>query len=168
MIISLIAAVAENNVIGKDNDLVWHLPDDMRYFMETTEGHHVLQGRKNFYSVPEKYRPLKNRVNIIVSRQPDLEIEGCVVKNSIEEGIAYAENMGEKELFIIGGGEIYAQSMHLADKIYITEIKSSFEGDTYFPELDSSEWGEISRVTHEIDEKHLSEFDFVVLERKHK
>ena len=145
---------------------MWHLPDDMRYFMKTTEGHHVLQGRKNFYSVPEKLRPLKNRTNIIISRQPGLEIEGCVVKNSIEAGITYAENMSEKELFIIGGGEIYKQSIHLANKIYITEVKSSFEGDTYFPEFDLSEWEEISRVTHEIDKKHLNEFDFVVLERK--
>jgi len=166
MIISLIAAVAENKVIGKDNDLVWHLPDDMRYFMETTEGHHVLQGRKNFYSVPEKFRPLKNRVNIIVSRQPDLKIEGCIVKNSISDGISYAEKNDENELFIIGGGEIYKQSLHLADKIYITEVKSSFQGDTYFPEFDLSEWEEVSRISHPVDEKHLYSFDFVILERK--
>ncbi|MEO1051097.1 MAG: dihydrofolate reductase [Bacteroidota bacterium] len=165
MLISLIAAVAENGVIGKDNDLVWDLPDDMKYFMRTTKGHHILLGRKNYLSLPEKFRPLPNRSNLIVTRQKDYAAEGAFVFNTIEEAIDFAKAEGEEELFVIGGGEIYKQTLDMADKLYITEVKCSFEGDTFFPDFDKSQWEETSRTSHGIDEKHNCEFDFVIFER---
>ena len=166
MIISLIAAVTENNVIGKDNDLIWNLPTDMRFFMKTTEHHCVLMGRRNYESIPPKYRPLKNRTNIVVTRQEDYGGEEDIqVVASIEEGIQYAKNQGEKELFVIGGGQIYAQTLDLAHKLYITEIKANLEGDTFFPEFDRSQWEELSRIKHPADERHAYEFFFTVLQR---
>lgn len=166
MIISMIAAVAENLVIGGNNDLVWRLPDDMKYFMETTRNHHVIMGRLNYESIPHKFRPLPQRVNIIVTSQDDYEAKDCIITNSIGEAIDVARQDNQEEVFIIGGGQIYAQSIDLADRLYITEIKSSFEGDTFFPEIDKSEWLEVSRKPHAKDEKHDHEFDFVVYERK--
>lgn len=165
MIISMIAAVAENLVIGRDNDLVWRLPDDMKFFMETTQHHHVIMGRRNYESIPHKYRPLPNRVNIIVTQQDDYAAAGCLITNSIAEAIKLAERDNQKEVFIIGGGQIYAQSIDLANKLYITEIKDSFEGDTFFPEIDRSIWKETSRSHHGKDDRHRHEFDFVIYER---
>jgi len=167
MIISIIAAVAENNVIGKDNDLVWHLPNDTRYFMDTTKGHHILTGRRNYESIPPKYRPLKDRINVIVTRQPNYQVVGAIVVNSIEDGIERAQNNGEEELFIIGGGEIYHQSLDLVDRLYITEVKDKFEGDTYFPKVDYQKWKEVKRVHNPNDNKHAYAFDFVIWEKDH-
>ncbi|MEQ8924815.1 MAG: dihydrofolate reductase [Fulvivirga sp.] len=166
MKISMIAAVAENRVIGKDNDLVWRLPDDMKFFMQKTTGHHVIMGRKNFESLPPKFSPLPNRTNIVVTRQKELTIEGATVVNSLEEAIAIANKNGEQEAFIIGGGEIYKLGLTIADAMYLSEIKESFDGDAYFPEFDKSEWVEVERKNHPIDEKHKHEFDFVTYERK--
>ena len=166
MIISMIAAVATNRVIGKDNDLVWRLPDDMKYFMETTQNHFVIMGRKNYESIPHKYRPLPNRVNIIVTTQANYQAPDCVIKNTIEEALEYAEVQDEEEVFIIGGGQIYSQSLSHANKLYITEVNESFEGDTYFPQFDKDLWQEASRIHHSIDDRHLYEFDFVIYERK--
>jgi len=165
MIISIISAVAENRVIGKDNDLVWKLPKDMKYFMDTTSGHHVIMGRKNYESLPHKFRPLKNRVNIVVTRQLGYTAPGTVIVNSIRDGLSYAENNGESEVFIIGGGEIYAESMDVVNRMYITEVKESFEGDTFFPEFDRNLWKEVSRIPNFPDDKHQFAFDFVVLEK---
>ena len=165
MIISIIAAVAENRVIGKDNDLVWKLPKDMRYFMDTTSGHHVIMGRKNYESLPHKFRPLKNRVNIVVTRQSGYTASGTEIVNSIQDGLDYAENNGEREVFIIGGGEIYTESMDTVTRMYITEVKESFEGDTFFPEFDRNLWKEVSRIPNFPDDKHQFAFDFVVLEK---
>ncbi|RLD21954.1 MAG: dihydrofolate reductase [Bacteroidetes bacterium] len=166
MIISMIAAVAENKVIGKDNDLVWRLPDDMKYFMETTKDHFIIMGRKNYESIPHKFRPLPNRTNIIVTRQTDYIADDCIIVDTIEKAIDYTKENDQKEIFIIGGGQIYAQSLDLANKLYITEIKEKFEGDTYFPPYDKCAWEEVSRIKHAKDEKHLQEFDFVIYERK--
>ena len=166
MKISMIAAVAENRVIGKDNDLVWRLPDDMKFFMQKTTDHHVIMGRKNFESLPPKFSPLPNRTNIVVTRQKDLKIEGTTVVNSIEEALSLADQNGEKEAFIIGGGEIYKLGLDIADTMYLTEIKHSFDGDAFFPEYDSSQWEEVERINHPIDEKHKYEFDFVTYVRK--
>jgi len=149
-------------VIGKNNDLPWHLPDDMKYFMQTTKGHHCIMGRKNYESIPEKFRPLPNRTNIVVTRQQKFHAPGCVVVNSIEEGLKIAQANGEPETFIIGGAEIYKSSLAIADLLYITEIKADMEGDTHFPEFKSSEWKEISRQQHSTDERHRYAFDFVV------
>ena len=166
MKVSMIVAVAENGVIGKDNDLIWHLPKDMRFFKETTIGHHVIMGRKNFESIPHKYRPLPNRTNIVITRQSDYTAEGCVVVNSVEEALKVAKSNGENEAFIIGGGQIYriALEKNLIDKIYLTKVYHSFDGDTFFPEL-NNKWGEESKTINKTDDKHAYDFDFITLEK---
>ncbi len=166
MIISLIAAVSKNHVIGKNNDLPWHLPDDMKYFMQTTKAQHVIMGRKNYESIPEKFRPLPNRTNIVVTRQKDYPAPGCILVHSIEDGIAMARAAGETELFIIGGSEIYSLGMPHADLLYLTEIDTTLDGDTYFPSFDKNEWEELSRKHHEVDARHAFAFDFVVYKQK--
>ena len=165
MIVSLIAALSQNRVIGKNNDLPWHLPDDMKYFMQTTSGHHVIMGRKNYDSIPEKFRPLPNRTNIVVTRQKNFVAPNCIVVNSIEEGLAIARKNNETEAFIIGGSEIYNQGFAMANRLYLTEIHATIEGDTYFPIFEKSQWKEVSRRHHLTDERHKFPFDFVVFER---
>ena len=164
MKVSLIVAVSENGVIGKNNDLIWHLPNDMRFFKETTMGHHVIMGRKNFESIPHKYSPLPNRTNVVITRQTDYTAEGCVVVNSVEAAIEIAKQNGDKEPFIIGGGQIYkiALENNLADRIYLTKVHHSFEGDTFFPEL-HADWKEVNKVEHKADEKHSYDYDFITL-----
>jgi dihydrofolate reductase len=166
MIISLIAALSANRVIGKNNDLPWSLPDDSKYFMQTTKGHYVILGRKNYDSLPEKYRPLPNRTNIVITRQKDFKAPDCIVLNSLEKGIAVARDAGEQEVFVIGGAEIYTLTMPLADRLYLTEIHAVVNGDTLFPEFDRAAWKEVSRKSHSSDERHSFAFDFVVYERK--
>ncbi|OFY97300.1 MAG: diacylglycerol kinase [Bacteroidetes bacterium RIFCSPLOWO2_12_FULL_31_6] len=167
MITSLIVAVAENQVIGKDNDLIWHLPNDMNYFKATTFGHHVITGRKNYISIDKKYRPLVNRTNIVLTKQLCYDEEGCVVLNSLEDAIAYAKNNNETEVFIIGGGQIYQEALakKLIDKMYITHVKQSFEGDTFFPKITNSEWKKIKETTYSADDKHLYSYSFAVYEK---
>lgn len=167
MKISIIAAVAENNVIGNNNQLVWDLPVDMRFFMKTTEGHCVLTGRRNYESIPEKFRPLKNRTNIVVTNREDYpgNTGGLKIVNTIQQGIDYAKVLDEKELYIIGGGQIYAQTIEIADRLYLTEIKHSFSGDTYFPSFDRQPFEETSRIICEPDQKHAYEMHFVVLDK---
>ncbi|HOX82963.1 MAG TPA: dihydrofolate reductase [Chryseolinea sp.] len=165
MIISLIAARTLNNVIGKNNDLPWHLPDDMKYFMQTTKGHHTIMGRRNYDSIPEKFRPLPNRTNIVITRQPHFQAPGCIVVNDLEKGLSISRNNGETETFIIGGAEIYHLGFELADKLYLTEINTTLEGDTYFPDFNKKKWKEISRVHHTKDERHIFDFDFVVYQK---
>jgi dihydrofolate reductase len=165
MIISQIAAVASNGVIGKNNDLPWRLPDDMKFFMETTKGHHVIMGRKNYDSLLDKFKPLPNRTNIVVTRQKNLNAPGCIVVNDIDKSIAIAKENGEKEAFIIGGAEIYKMTLPVSNKLYLTEIEAEVDGDTYFPEFDRNEWKETSRVHHPADARHKFAFDFVIYER---
>ena len=165
MTISLIAALSQNRVIGKNNDLPWHLPDDMKYFMQTTKGHYVIMGRKNYESIPEKFRPLPNRTNIVVTRQKNFNAPNCIVTNSIEDALAIARKNHETEVFIIGGSEIYDQGFAKANRLYLTEIHATIEGDTYFPAFDKSQWKEVSRKHHLSDERHKFPFDFVVFER---
>ena len=162
----MIAALGENRVIGRNNELVWHLPDDMAYFMRTTTGHHVIMGRKNFESIPEKFRPLPRRTNIVMTRQRGYEAPGAFVVHNLEEALHMAEKNGENEAFIIGGGEIYKLGLSHADVLYLTEINASFEGDAYFPEVDFSNWEETSRVHHPNDDRHKYAFDFVIYHRK--
>lgn len=166
MIISLIAALSENRVIGKSNDLPWHLPDDMKYFMQTTSGHHVIMGRKNYESIPAKFRPLPNRTNIVVTRQETYDALGCIIVNSISAGIDIAIDNHEAEVFIIGGAEIYVQSLSMATRLYLTEIQTSLEGDAFFPMFTRHEWNEVSRKPHPTDAKHPYAFDFVIYEKK--
>ena len=165
MTLSIIVAAAENNVIGKDNNLPWHLPADMAYFKEKTMGHCVVMGRKNFESIPEKYRPLIGRTNIVITRNSEFSYPSAVVVHSLEEAITEARSRGEKELFIIGGGEIFRQAMPLVDKVYITRIHHSFDGDIFFPELKSVEWKEIKRIDCKPDEKNRYSYSYIELER---
>jgi len=166
MIISMIAAVGENRVIGRDNDLVWDLPDDMRFFVQKTKGRHVIMGRKNYQSIPEKFRPLPDRPNVVITRRPSFVAEGCVVINSLEEALQLAKQNGEEEAFIIGGGEIYTLGLAVAHRMYITQVKASFEGDAFFPEYNQDDWVETGRVHHPVDERHAYAFDFVTFEKK--
>lgn len=165
MEIIVIVAQAKNRAIGKDNQLLWHLPKDMQFFKSTTEGYAILTGRKNYFSIPEKFRPLKNRTNILLSRNTDLKEEGVVLVGSIEEGIAYAKQRGERKLFVIGGGQVYAQCMELADTLLVTEVDAHLEADTFFPEIDRSQWREVSREIHLKDIRHAYDFDFVRYEK---
>ena len=166
MKVSLIVAVSENGVIGKDNDLIWHLPKDMKFFKDTTLGCHVIMGRKNFESIPHKYSPLPQRTNIVITRKSHYNAEGCIVVNNIERALQIARENGEKESFIIGGGQIYkiALEKKLVDKIYLTRVHHSFNGDTFFPEL-NSEWKESSRIDCIADEKHAHDYSFLTFEK---
>lgn len=163
MIKSIIVAKSENNVIGKDQDLVWHLPKDQKYFKSTTMGHYVLMGRKTYESMN---KPLPGRLNIIITRREDYFVEGCVTFRNLSDAIQFAESNGQKELFILGGGEIYSQSLNIVDKLYITEVHGIFEGDTYFPEFNHGNWKEIFRENHQADEQHSVPFDFIQYVRK--
>lgn len=167
MIVSAIAAVAENGVIGRNGDLPWHLPDDLKYFQRITKGHHVITGRKNYESIPPKYRPLRDRVNIVVSRNASYEAPGALVVDSLATGLAIAQRANEKEAFIIGGGQIYreALTMRLVDRLYLTVVHSTVEGDTHFPLQDPGEWMEVERTRHEADDRHAFAFSFVVMDR---
>jgi len=166
--ISLIAALTKNRVIGKDNDLPWHLPDDMKYFMNTTKGHAVIMGRKNYDSLPAKFKPLKDRHNIVVSAQPDYSVAGATVVSSwqaaLSEAAAHTPNGGE--VFVIGGAQIYSLAMSAANRLYLTEIQTTLEGDTFFPVIDTANWIEKQRVHHPADSRHTYAFDFVVYHRK--
>ena len=166
MEIAMIAAVAENGVIGKDNDLAWSLPDDMKYFMNTTKGHYIVLGRKNYDSLPPKFRPLPNRTNVVITRQSDLQLEGAHIVNTLEEAFEFCKKNNQEKIFVIGGGQIYKLALPYADTLYITEVHHSFDGDTYFPEFDKNEWMEVSREPHGMDERHLYPFNFVVYKRK--
>lgn len=167
-VVSLIVAVSDNGVIGKDNDLIWYLPKDLKYFKDTTAGHTVIMGRKNYHSIPEKYRPLPKRDNVVVTFQDQFEAPGCLVVNSVEEALDYARQQKDKEPFIIGGGQIYQYALdkNLIDKMYITRVHEKFEGDTYFPEVDEEIWKLISREDHAPDHRHKFAFSFCVWEKK--
>ncbi|MDB2363881.1 dihydrofolate reductase [Flavobacteriales bacterium] len=158
--VSIVVATAQNNVIGNDNDLIWHLPADLKHFKSVTSGSSIVMGRKTYESIG---RPLPKRENIIITRQTGLLIEGCVVVNSLQEAINKAES---EEVFIIGGGEIYKQAMEIADKIYLTKIHQDFEGDTMFPEIDPNVWKELSCVSGELDEKNKLKHSFLELVRR--
>lgn len=163
MQVSLIVAVAENNVIGKNNTLIWHLPKDMQYFKKKTLHHHIITGRKNYISIPEKYRPLVNRTNIVLTHQTNFKEANCVVLHSLEEAISYAKAQNETEVFIIGGGQIYKEALakNLVDKMYITHVHQAFEGDTFFPEIEAKKWKKISEEKNLADQKHKYSFTFV-------
>jgi dihydrofolate reductase len=167
MVVSLIVAVSENKVIGKDNDLAWHLPDDMSFFKNSTKGHHIIMGRKNYDSIPLKYRPLPNRTNIIVTRQEGYTAEGCIVVHSIEEGIELARKAGDQEPFVIGGGQIYSYSLekNLIDRVYLTRVHTDIEGDTFFDNLEE-DWKEVYSEKHPKDERHPYAFTFLTYEKK--
>lgn len=159
--IIMIAAVAENNALGKNNDLLWHLPSDFKRFKELTSGYHIIMGRKTFESFP---KPLPNRTHIIISRQKDYHPEGCIVVENLEKAITICPK--NEDSFIIGGGEIYSQSIHLVDQLDITRVHHSFEADVYFPEIDSDIWELTSETFNPKDEKHLYDYTFQKYSRK--
>ena len=167
MTVSLIVAIAKNNAIGKDNNLLWHLSADMKFFKETTTGHCIITGRKNYESIPSKYRPLKDRTNIVVTRSLDYKEDNLAVCNSIEAAIELAKSIGEKEVFVIGGGQIYQECLekNLIDKMYITHVDSVFEADTYFPEIDKNNWKSNQILEFKKDEKNLFEAKVFVYDR---
>lgn len=156
--VTIIAAIGLNNALGKDNDLIWHLPADLKRFKETTSGFPIIMGRKTFESIG---RPLPNRTNIIVTRNADYHQEGCIVKRSLKEAVESVSN--EENAFIIGGAQIYNQAIEygLADRLDITLLQESFEADVYFPEFDKMEWKLISRKDFEKDEKNPHNYSFL-------
>ena len=159
--IILIAAIAENNALGKNNDLLWHLPKDFKRFKEITSGHHIIMGRKTFESFP---KPLPNRTHVIITRQKEYVCEGCIVVQDLEKAIAVCPK--NEDIFVIGGGEIYSQSIHLADQLDITRVHHSFEADVFFPEIDPEIWELISEQVHLKDEKHPYDYSFQTFVRK--
>lgn len=165
MIRTFIVAMAENRVIGKDNQLIWHMPNDLKFFKQKTTGHYVIMGRKSYESMG---KPLPNRLNIIISRNREYAVEGAMVVHSLKDALDFAEQQKQKEVFILGGGEIYRQAFEkkLVDKIYLTEIKDTFEGDTFFPEFNEDEWKEIEREEYQADHLNPHDYAFVTLVRK--
>ncbi|MEA5401946.1 dihydrofolate reductase [Arcicella sp. DC2W] len=162
MKLSIIVAVAENGVIGHNNQLIWHLPEDLKMFKRLTSGHPIIMGRKTFESIG---KPLPNRTSIIITKNPEFQIEGCITVHSLEEAIEAANEIEENEAFIIGGAEIYRLALPFADTIYLTEVHHVFEGDTFFPAIDKDLWEEVNRTDHDTDEKHLYKYSFVELEK---
>lgn len=164
MTLSAIVAIDKNGVIGKDYDIPWHLPADLKYFKRRTLNHHIIMGRKTFESIG---RPLPKRTNIIVTRNPFFVVSNCLVAGSLQEAIDLARNNGEDEAFIIGGGTIYKQAMPLIDRLYLTEVDTVVEdGEVFFPEVDPAIWAESSSELHQPDEKNPHAYTFKVLERK--
>lgn len=159
--ITIIAAIAKNNALGKDNQLLWHLPDDFKRFKNITSGHFIIMGRKTFESFP---KPLPNRTHVIISRQKNYSQLNCIVVTSLQKAIEACPK--NEEIFIIGGGEIYNQSMAIADKLDITRVNHSFEADTFFPEIDLTQWKLIFEEFHPKDEKHKFDFRFETFIRK--
>jgi dihydrofolate reductase len=162
MRISIIVAIAANGVIGRENELPWHLSADLRRFRRLTMGHHLIIGRKTYESIG---RPLPGRRMIVVSRgRPPLPPEVIVV-GSLEDGLEHARHAGEQEVFIAGGAQIYVLALPLADRVYLTRVHGEFPGDAVFPELEDSEWTEVDRQDQPADGEHPLGYSFLVLDR---
>lgn len=161
--ICLIVAKSKNNVIGNSNDLPWYLPADLRHFQKITTGSTIVMGRKTWQAILDRNgKPLPNRTNVIVTRDVNFMAEGAVVVHDIKTALKQSDN-----LFVIGGTEIFTQALPYVDRLYITEVDADIHGDAFFPELDSSQWNEISRESHPVDEKNQYPYSFVVLDRSH-
>ena len=159
-LITIIVAAAENNIIGNDNKLIWHLSDDLKRFKELTKGHHVIMGRKTFESMP---KALPNRTNIIITRKKDYFAENAIVTNSLDEAIKLTSD--DPQPFIIGGGEIYKIALNISARIELTRVHHNFDGDTYFPEIDNKIWAEINRTEKKKDDKHKYDYTFITYEK---
>lgn len=165
MIISLVVAASENNAIGKNNKLLWHLPNDLKFFKNVTWAMPVAMGRKSFESIGSK--PLNGRLNIVITRQKDFEAPGAVVVGSLKDAVFIAGEHDYNELMVLGGGEIYKEAITNADKIYITRVHAIFEdADTFFPEIDTRKWVLTSNQDFPVDEKHAYPYSFQVWEKK--
>ncbi len=160
MQIALVVAMSENRVIGKDNQLPWHLPNDLRHFKNITQGKTILMGRKTYESIG---RPLPHRKNIVMTRDKNYQAEGIIVVNSIKQAIM--EVSAEEEVFVIGGGELFAELMDKASRIYLTVVHADIEGDVFFPPIDTVKWTETSREDHFADEKHAYDYSFFTLKK---
>jgi len=158
--LSIIVATAQNRAIGKNNQLLWHLPADLKHFKQITSGYTVIMGRKTYDSIG---KPLPNRRNIIITRQ-ELQLPGCEMVKSVNEALALCSN--EPEVFIIGGAQIYEQALPLTQRIYLTEVEASFDADAFFPEINPKEWQETERENHAPDEKNKLPYTFITLERR--
>ncbi len=160
LVISIVVAISENNAIGKNNQLLWHLSADLKHFKEITSGHTIVMGRKTYDSIG---KPLPNRRNIVISRNTDLILPGVEVVGSVNEALALCTS--EKEVFMIGGAEIYKQSLPITQKIYLTTVHQTFEADAFFPDLKTTEWKETEKEQHQVDEKNNLPYTFSTLER---
>jgi dihydrofolate reductase len=161
--ISIIAAVAHGNVIGVKNDLPWHLPADLKHFRQLTTGKTVVMGYNTYKSIYDRLgSTLPNRNNIVLVDDPGLQVEGALLAYSLDGAL---ETTDVEEIFVIGGASVYRQAIEKADRLYITEVDSDVEGDTFFPEIDRAVWKEVSREEHEADERNPHDYDFVVYER---
>lgn len=163
MKVALIVAMDFDRGIGKDNDLMWHLPADMKFFKETTTGHIVVLGRKNYESIPERYRPLPNRENAVLTRNKSYKAEGAIIFYSLEDCLSHYSKESERTIFIIGGGEIYRQAMGLdvIDEMYITHVHKSYDADTFFPEFEIKYWRLEIILNHEKNEKNEASFEVI-------
>ncbi len=161
--ISLIVAAAENNAIGKNNQLLWHLPNDLKFFKNTTWGMPVIMGRKTFESVN---KPLPGRFNIVITRQADWKAEGVIVAMDLDDALKKAAETNCKEVFIIGGGEIYKQGIEIAGKIYLTRVHAVLDGDTFFPAIDESKWRLAANQDFTADDKHKFAYSFQAWAKK--
>ncbi len=161
MIISSIVAVAKNNIIGADNQIPWYLPADLAYFKRCTQGHPIIMGRNCFESIG---RPLPNRLNIVITRNPFFIASGVIIAHSVEEAIAIAQAHEEDEIFIIGGGEIYRQTQDLWQRLYLTEVTIEVEGDVTFPEIDLEKWQLVKEDARQADSKNQYDYTFKVFE----
>lgn len=160
--LSIIVATAENNAIGKDNDLIWYISDDLKRFKRLTTGHTILMGRKTYESLPNGALP--KRENVVITRDKDLQLPKCTMLNSIEEAIEKYTNSKE-EIFVIGGGSIYEKLLPFAQNIYLTKVHESFDADVFFPEIDENKWKVISEEKHKKAEKNEFDFSFIDLVR---
>lgn len=165
--LSMMVAKASNNVIGRNNKLPWYLPNDLKYFKQVTFGKPVIMGRKTWESLKG---PLPGRTNIVITRQPDYQAEGAKVVSTVDDAITMAENVafieGQEEAVIMGGAEIYALALAQAERLYLTEVHADVDGDTFFPEYDTSEWQEIAREDFSAEGPNPYDYSFVVYQRK--
>ena len=166
MKIKLIVAASENNVIGVKNDLPWHLPNDMNFFKRMTLNTTVIMGRKNYLSIPEKYRPLKKRLNIIITKNKAFHAQDCLIANSLEEAIKIGKK-AQKDIYVIGGGMVYKYAIknNLIDMIYLTRVHATINGDTFFPEINMNHWEVINSEFHAKDQNHKYDFTFFTLKK---
>jgi dihydrofolate reductase len=158
--ITIIAAIAKNNALGKDNQLIWHLPADLKRFKQVTLNHHIIMGRKTFESLG---KPLPKRTNIVITRNKNYHAEGCIVVNSLQEAIKAAKE--DENPFILGGAEIYKQAIEIADQLDLTFVHHAFDADAFFPEIDTTIWKETLRENFKADDKNKYDFSFVKFER---
>lgn len=162
--IKILVACDENRVIGKDNQLIWHLPADLKRFKSLTTGHVILMGRKTYESIG---KPLPNRTTIVITRQVDFQAEGTITAHSVEEAILKAKSLTREDIFIVGGAEIYSLSLALADQLLVTQLHDIFEGDAFFPEISADTWEMVERERGVTDEKNPFQYSYITYQKKH-